>query len=169
METTTSDSSRSGAASMLAKQLRIKLSADDESGIPRPYRNIMVSIHAIATFRALDDYLRPRISLVDMPEFKRARRTLGSPFNRTVGSSQNSGAMEAESSANTELAGNATNPSESTASPELPLELVLLLQQDPIQDDEVVDISVSPQLSSLLRVDLYLSVRTCLVTCWDGC
>ncbi|KAG9957472.1 hypothetical protein KCU61_g9094, partial [Aureobasidium melanogenum] len=60
-----SDSSRSGAASMLAKQLRIKLSADDESGIPRPYRNIMVSIHAIATFRALDDYLRPRISLAE--------------------------------------------------------------------------------------------------------
>jgi E3 ubiquitin-protein ligase TRIP12 len=60
-----SDSSRSGAASMLAKQLRIKLSADDDSGIPRPYRNIMVSIHAIATFRALDDYLRPRISLAE--------------------------------------------------------------------------------------------------------
>ncbi|KAK6003296.1 hypothetical protein QM012_001141 [Aureobasidium pullulans] len=60
-----SDSSRSGAASMLAKQLRIKLSADEESGIPRPYRNIMVSIHAIATFRALDDYLRPRISLAE--------------------------------------------------------------------------------------------------------
>jgi E3 ubiquitin-protein ligase TRIP12 len=60
-----SDSSRSGAASMLAKQLRIKLFADDDSGIPRPYRNIMVSIHAIATFRALDDYLRPRISLAE--------------------------------------------------------------------------------------------------------
>lgn len=59
--------------------------------------------------------------------------------------------------------------SESTASPELPLELVLLLQQDPIQDDEVVDISVRPQLSSLRRVDPYLSVRACLVTCWDGC
>lgn len=60
-----SDSSRSGAASMLAKQLRIKLSADDDSGIPKPYRNIMVSIHAIATFRALDDYLRPRINLAE--------------------------------------------------------------------------------------------------------
>ncbi|KAL1297833.1 hypothetical protein AAFC00_006361 [Neodothiora populina] len=59
------DSSRSSAASMLAKQLRIKLVADETSGIPRPYRNIMVSIHAIATFRALDDYLRPRISLAE--------------------------------------------------------------------------------------------------------
>ena len=61
------DSNRSSAASMLAKQLRLKLMADDDSDIPRPYRNIMVSIHAIATFKALDDYLRPRISLSDRP------------------------------------------------------------------------------------------------------
>lgn len=59
------DSNRSSAASMLAKQLRIRLAADDDSGIPAAYRNIMVSIHAIATFRALDDYLRPRISLAE--------------------------------------------------------------------------------------------------------
>ncbi|WPA96535.1 uncharacterized protein RHO25_001142 [Cercospora beticola] len=61
------ESNRGSAASMLAKQLRLKLVADDESGIPRPYRSIMVSIHAIATFKALDDYLRPRISLADRP------------------------------------------------------------------------------------------------------
>ncbi|RAR05428.1 thyroid hormone receptor interactor 12 [Stemphylium lycopersici] len=59
--------SRGSATSMLAKQLRLKLVADDDSGIPRTYRNIMVSIHAIATFKALDDYLRPRISLADRP------------------------------------------------------------------------------------------------------
>ena len=63
----TVDSNRSSAASMLAKQLRLKLVADDNSEIPRPYRNIMVSIHAIATFKALDDYLRPRISLTERP------------------------------------------------------------------------------------------------------
>ena len=61
------DSNRSSSASMLAKQLRLKLVADDDSEIPRPYRNIMVSIHAIATFKALDDYLRPRISLSERP------------------------------------------------------------------------------------------------------
>ena len=61
------DSNRGSAASMLAKQLRLKLVAEDDSEIPRPYRNIMVSIHAIATFKALDDYLRPRISLSDRP------------------------------------------------------------------------------------------------------
>jgi E3 ubiquitin-protein ligase TRIP12 len=63
----TFDGNRSSAASMLAKQIRLKLVADDDSEIPRPYRNIMVSIHAIATFKALDDYLRPRISMSERP------------------------------------------------------------------------------------------------------
>lgn len=74
------DSNRSSAASMLAKQIRIKLVADDDSGIPKPYRNIMVSIHAIATFKALDDYLRPRISMSDRP---RPNRTRGLPEDAT--------------------------------------------------------------------------------------
>ncbi|KAK1498493.1 HECT-domain-containing protein [Colletotrichum tamarilloi] len=62
----TFDGNRSSAASMLAKQIRLRLVADDES-IPKSYRNIMVSIHAIATFKSLDDYLRPRISLSERP------------------------------------------------------------------------------------------------------
>ncbi|KAK4634501.1 putative ubiquitin fusion degradation protein [Fulvia fulva] len=69
------ESNRGSAASMLAKQLRLKLVAGEESGIPRAYRNIMVSIHAIATFKALDDYLRPRISLSERP--RGARREGG--------------------------------------------------------------------------------------------
>jgi len=70
-----SDSSRSSAVSMLAKQIRVKLVADEESGVPRPYRNITVSIHAIATFKALDDYLRPRISMADRPRPTRTTDT----------------------------------------------------------------------------------------------
>jgi E3 ubiquitin-protein ligase TRIP12 len=54
---------RGGPTSMLAKQLRLKLVADEDSGIPKSYRNIMVSIHAIAMFKALDDYLQPRINI----------------------------------------------------------------------------------------------------------
>ncbi|KAF3907884.1 hypothetical protein ABW21_db0200826 [Orbilia brochopaga] len=61
-------------ASMLAKQLRLKLTADEHSEIPKPYRNIMVSIHAIATFKALDDYLRPRIALSEQPRPSRGER-----------------------------------------------------------------------------------------------
>ncbi|OCK74188.1 hypothetical protein K432DRAFT_410071 [Lepidopterella palustris CBS 459.81] len=70
------DSNRSSAASMLAKQLRLKLVADEESGIPKAYRNIMVSIHAIATFKALDDYLRPRISVAERPRGSRNREDM---------------------------------------------------------------------------------------------
>jgi E3 ubiquitin-protein ligase TRIP12 len=64
---------RGGATSMLAKQLRLKLVADEDSGIPKSYRNIMVSIHAIAMFKALDDYLRPRISVSERPRGSRTR------------------------------------------------------------------------------------------------
>lgn len=66
------------AASMLAKQLRLRLTADEDSGIPRAYRNIMVSIHAIATFKALDDYLRPRISMSERPRGMRNREGITS-------------------------------------------------------------------------------------------
>ncbi|KAL8834609.1 MAG: hypothetical protein Q9170_003685 [Blastenia crenularia] len=68
-----SDSNRHTAASMLSKQLRLKLVAEDEDAMPRPYKNLMISIHAIATFKALDDYLRPRISLSERPKSTRHR------------------------------------------------------------------------------------------------
>lgn len=72
----TFDGNRSSAASMLAKQIRLRLHADDDSEIPKAYRNIQVSIHAIATFKALDDYLRPRINLSDRPRVARNREAL---------------------------------------------------------------------------------------------
>jgi len=65
------DGNRSSAASMLAKQIRLKLVADLDTDIPRSYRGIMVSIHAIATFRSLDEYLRPRIILSERPRGSR--------------------------------------------------------------------------------------------------
>jgi E3 ubiquitin-protein ligase TRIP12 len=65
------ENTRSNATYMLSKQLRLKLVADESSAVPRPYRNIMVSIHAIAPFHALDDFLHPRIALAEKP---RARR-----------------------------------------------------------------------------------------------
>ena len=36
--------------------------AGDDSDIPKNLHNIVVSIHAIATFQALHDYLRPRVA-----------------------------------------------------------------------------------------------------------
>ena len=72
------DNNRSSAASMLSKQLRLRLVADDDADLPRPYKNMMISIHAIATFKALDDYLRPRISLSERPRGSRHREGVSS-------------------------------------------------------------------------------------------
>lgn len=55
----------SNATSMLTKQMRIHLIADEDANIPRGYRDIMISVHAIATFKTLGDYLQPRIMLLD--------------------------------------------------------------------------------------------------------
>ncbi|KAI6088608.1 hypothetical protein F4821DRAFT_233333 [Hypoxylon rubiginosum] len=82
----TFDGNRSSAASMLAKQIRLKLVADENSDIPRSYRNIMVSIHAIATFKALDDYLRPRITLHERPRGPRPRDGLSRALAAMAGS-----------------------------------------------------------------------------------
>ncbi|KAI1764948.1 hypothetical protein GGR53DRAFT_288144 [Hypoxylon sp. FL1150] len=82
----TFDGNRSSAASMLAKQIRLKLTADEDSDIPRSYRNIMVSIHAIATFKALDDYLRPRITLHERPRGPRPRDGLSRALAAMAGS-----------------------------------------------------------------------------------
>ncbi|KAF9563919.1 hypothetical protein CPC08DRAFT_632025 [Agrocybe pediades] len=57
-----SEDSKRSSPSLLARQLRLRLVAGDDSDIPRNLHNIVVSIHAIATFQALHDYLRPRVA-----------------------------------------------------------------------------------------------------------
>lgn len=95
----TYDGNRSSPASMLGKQIRLRLVADNESNIPRPYRNIMVSIHAIATFKSLDDYLRPRFSLAERP---RGMRRDG--LSRALAAMAGSGGLTSSSSVSTRLA-----------------------------------------------------------------
>lgn len=68
------ENTRSNAAYMLGKQLRLKLVAEEGTEVPRPYKNLMVSIHAIATFKALDDFLQPRIAASDRPRHSRLSR-----------------------------------------------------------------------------------------------
>jgi len=80
------DGNRSSPANMLARQIRLRLVADDESDIPRPYRNIMVSIHAITTFKSLDDYLRPRISLSERPRAQARREAVSRALAAMAGS-----------------------------------------------------------------------------------
>ncbi|KAI9726758.1 MAG: Ubiquitin fusion degradation protein 4 [Chrysothrix sp. TS-e1954] len=60
----TADRGRASETSMLAKQIRIRLQEDHgETAVPSVFQGITLSIHAIATFKSLDDYLRPRIAL----------------------------------------------------------------------------------------------------------
>ncbi|KAG6909327.1 hypothetical protein DXG01_000927 [Tephrocybe rancida] len=56
------DDSKRSSPSLLARQLRLRLVAEDDPDVPRSLHNIVVSIHAIATFQALHDYLRPRVA-----------------------------------------------------------------------------------------------------------
>ncbi|CAE7224785.1 unnamed protein product [Rhizoctonia solani] len=56
------EASRRNSPSMLARQLRLRIVAEEGTDAPRSCSNIVVSIHAIATFQALNDYLRPRVA-----------------------------------------------------------------------------------------------------------
>jgi E3 ubiquitin-protein ligase TRIP12 len=87
-----SESTRSNSTSMLSRQLRLRLSAEADSDIPQSYREMIVSIHAIATFKALDDYLRPRFSLPDKSTLNRRREMLAQLANARM--AQLSGAAE---------------------------------------------------------------------------
>ena len=71
------DSNRSSASSMLSKQLRLRLVPEEQSDTSRHRnRDVTISIHAIATFKALDDYLRPRLSLSDRSLADRSPKAL---------------------------------------------------------------------------------------------
>ena len=93
-------SAERNSASMLARQLKLKLVSEDE-GVPRSCNNVIVSIHAIATFQAFNDYLRPRIA---------AAATAAA----NGGSSRLSGALAAFASAGGlgELSGLASSPAQ---------------------------------------------------------
>ena len=54
--------SKRSSPSLLARQIRLRLVAAEDSDVPKSLSNIIVSIHAIATFQALHDYLRPRVA-----------------------------------------------------------------------------------------------------------
>ncbi|KAI5117508.1 hypothetical protein M0805_003913 [Coniferiporia weirii] len=57
------EDSKRNSPSLLARQIRLRLVAEEGSEASRAGNsNIVVSIHAIATFQALNDYLRPRLS-----------------------------------------------------------------------------------------------------------
>ncbi|CAD6911793.1 unnamed protein product [Tilletia controversa] len=56
------DETRRSPTSILAKQLRLRLVAENNSEVPRSCHQVVVTIHAIASFQSLNDYLRPKIA-----------------------------------------------------------------------------------------------------------
>jgi E3 ubiquitin-protein ligase TRIP12 len=62
---------RDNLSYQLGKQLRLRLEADEQSGVPAKFKNIIVSIHAITTFKSLNDYLRPRMMIRDPASMSR--------------------------------------------------------------------------------------------------
>ncbi|KAF9196772.1 Ubiquitin fusion degradation protein 4 [Haplosporangium sp. Z 11] len=66
---------RSHPSSSLATQVRLRLSPEEGTEVPSGYQNLVVSIHAIATFRTLDEYLRPRLK----PKLSTPETTSGKP------------------------------------------------------------------------------------------
>ncbi|KAJ1021374.1 hypothetical protein NDA18_005611 [Ustilago nuda] len=78
------DEVRKSPSAMLGRQLRMRLQAEDATDIPRSCNNIIVTIHAVATFRSLSDYLRPKIAVSS------AASGSGSGLGATAGSSASS-------------------------------------------------------------------------------
>ena len=56
------EDSKQSSPSLLARQLRHRFVAGNDSAIPQNLHNIVVSIHAIATFQSRHNYLRPRVA-----------------------------------------------------------------------------------------------------------
>ena len=86
--------SRSNPATMLARQLKMRLVASENSGIPRSVANVVVSIHAIATFSSFNDYLRPRVASALAAE-ERSKAGSPGPGSASAPSSRLSGMLAA--------------------------------------------------------------------------
>ncbi|KAK3842088.1 MAG: putative ubiquitin-protein ligase Ufd4 [Linnemannia gamsii] len=89
--------SRGGPSSSLATQVRLKLSPEEGTEVPSGYQNLIVSIHAIATFRTLDEYLRPRL-----------KPKLAVPEKASTSQSPKSGSKRPEDTTSKDTAGKST-------------------------------------------------------------
>lgn len=56
---------RRGTASTVSRQIKLRLLADEGTEAPRSMTNMIVTIHAIASFSTLHDYVRPRLAATD--------------------------------------------------------------------------------------------------------
>ncbi|KAI9492271.1 hypothetical protein BDB00DRAFT_788876 [Zychaea mexicana] len=89
--------------SMLAKQLRLRLTGRGDD-IPTEYQHLMVSTHAVATFKVLEEYLLTRIAAATLSSSKRkfVKRTskktaTTSSLSAGAGESSSTGEADAQS------------------------------------------------------------------------
>ncbi|KAJ6027994.1 hypothetical protein N7540_003570 [Penicillium herquei] len=135
------ENTRSNAAYMLGKQLRLKLVAEEGTDVPRPYRNLMVSIHAIATFKALDDFLQPRIAVSERPRQSRTRDAILSQIAQAARMREQLESDQAPSDGNrtsrtTQTGGNATGLPGGNNNQAPPAESPRRRRGAPLQEDE---------------------------------
>ncbi|SNX87121.1 related to UFD4 - Ubiquitin-protein ligase (E3) [Melanopsichium pennsylvanicum] len=77
---------RKSPSAMLGRQLRLRLQAEDATDVPRSCNNIIVTIHAVATFQSLSDYLRPKIAVSSAASGSRTGAAAGSSASSRLSS-----------------------------------------------------------------------------------
>lgn len=77
----------------LGKQVRLNLVAERGTDLPKQYRNMFVSIHAIATFKAVDDFFRSKVQ-TSMAFEQRMSSFMRSRFRASGGSGERGGTLE---------------------------------------------------------------------------
>ncbi|CAN6659334.1 ubiquitin fusion degradation protein 4 [Trichomonascus vanleenenianus] len=75
--------SRASPANVLARQLRVKLVAEKDTDLPQQYQNFNISIQAIASFKAIEEFVKSRVSWAELLSRNggSGRRTGGSLSN----------------------------------------------------------------------------------------
>ncbi|KAJ3019883.1 Ubiquitin fusion degradation protein 4 [Thoreauomyces humboldtii] len=59
----------------LTRQLRVQLVAEDPKTVPAQYQALLISVHAVATYKALEDYLKGRVVMAPGLETRSESKT----------------------------------------------------------------------------------------------
>ncbi|TPX66631.1 hypothetical protein SpCBS45565_g04341 [Spizellomyces sp. 'palustris'] len=62
----------SNPSMQLTRQLKVKLMAAEPDTVPRQYQALLISVHAVATYKALEDYLKGRVAMAPQPAATRS-------------------------------------------------------------------------------------------------
>ncbi|KAI9280212.1 hypothetical protein BC943DRAFT_283384 [Umbelopsis sp. AD052] len=141
------DDMRRNPTGMLAKQLRLKLTGES-SDIPRAYQNLVVSVHAVATFKAIDEYLRPRISRTTLESRDKLRAGISRRQRKNKDAADASQTSEKQSDSVLEEASDATS-NDATEEKQVPA------ANDSVESSDVGDVTAGE-----ITTDTPVSERT---------